>query len=187
MIHRRIVQSMFCLSLFFVMLGCNESVSVPEDVARQLTIEQAVIEPGFTWLQPTMDTYTPNAESVKQIADMYNADPNRSVIVYVNPGCSCVGSRKYVPHTLKVLQAAGIPSSKISIFAMRTASGRHPNSDKYKLEGLPSVYILKGNMTTFYFETKNEVSTWRSSTDDKKTTVTEQDPIEAVLAQGFAL
>ncbi|HRI30622.1 MAG TPA: hypothetical protein PLQ21_03770, partial [Candidatus Kapabacteria bacterium] len=178
--------SIMCLPLFFIMLGCNESVSVPEDIARQLTVEQAVIEPGFTWLQPTMDTYTPNAESVKQIADSYSADPNRSVIVYVNPGCSCVGSRKYVPHALKTLQAAGIPSSKITIFTMRTASGRHPHSDKYILEGLPSVYILKGTTTTFYFETKNEVSTWRSATSSRNT-VTEKDAIETVLAQGFAL
>lgn len=186
MMHRRIAQSIVCLSLFFIMLGCEESTSVPEDVARQLTIEQAVVEPGFTWLQPTMDTYTPNPESVKQIADMYNADPNRSVIVYVNPGCSCVGSRKYVPHTLKTLQAAGIPSKKITIFTMRTASGRHPNSDKYKLEGLPSVYLLKGNTTTFYFETKNEQSSWRSATGSANV-VTEKDAIETVLAQGFAL
>jgi len=186
MMRRRIVQSIVCLSLFFIMLGCEESTSVPEDVARQLTIEQAVVEPGFTWLQPTMDTYTPNPESVKQIADLYNADPNRSVIVYVNPGCSCVGSRKYVPHTLKTLQAAGIPSQKITVFTMRTASGRHPNSDKYKLEGLPSVYLLKGSTTTFYFETKNEQSSWRSSTGAANV-VTEKDAIEEVLAKGFAL
>lgn len=175
----------FLLCAFLFMVGCEET-AVPEDVARQLTVEQAKVEPGFTWLEPTMATYTPDAAAVNSIKTAYNADPNRSVIVYVNPSCTCDGSRVLVPHALRSLLEAGIPENKISIYVMRTSKAKHPNTDKYVLRGLPNIYLLKGDKTVFYIESENEVAARRTASESPKP-IGVQDKIEAILAEGFAL
>lgn len=174
---------LLCALLFIV--GCEET-AVPEDVARQLTVEQAKVEPGFTWLEPTMMTYTPDAAIVNSIKTAYNTDPNRSVVVYVNPSCTCDGSRVLVPHALRSLLEAGIPENKISIYVMRTSKAKHPNTDKYVLRGLPNIYLLKGDKTVFYIETENEV-TVRNPVGGSPKPIGAEDKIEAILAEGFAL
>lgn len=174
----------FVFSAILFIAGCEET-TVPEDVAKQLSVEQAKVEPGFTWLESAMITYTPDTNILKQIKNAYASNPNRSVVVYVNPSCSCDGSRVRVPQALRSLLEAGIPESKISIYVMRTSKAKHPYSDRYTLKGLPNIYILKGGKTVFFIESDNEAIRKYGLGETAKPIIA-SDKIESVLAEGFA-
>lgn len=172
-------------SVVLFIAGCEET-TVPEDVAKQLTIEQAKVEPGFTWLESTMLTYAPDTNILNQIKKAYASDPNRSIIVYVNPSCSCDGSRVLVPQALRSLLEAGIPESKISIYVMRTTKAKHPYSDRYTLKGLPNIYILKDGKTVFFIESDSD-AVKKYGLGETAKPIAASDKIESVLAEGFAL
>lgn len=182
--HRLYYVSALLFAVLFV-VGCDET-TVPEDVAKQLTVEQAKVEPGFTWLEPTMMTYTPDADAVNQIKNSYMADPNRTVIMYLNPSCTCDGSRKTIPNALRTLHDAGVPDSKIVIYVMRSSKAKHPHSDRYSLKGLPNIYLLKGDKTVYYIETESEVTKYHQVGGSEKQ-IGATDKIETILAEGFAL
>ncbi|MFM8455503.1 MAG: hypothetical protein ACKOAK_01935, partial [Ignavibacteria bacterium] len=66
---------------------------------------------------------------------------NQKIYFFVNPSCSCDGTKKTFPHAIRILKDADIPDDRIVIYSMKSHTDDHPLKDKFTLRDLPSIFI----------------------------------------------
>lgn len=161
--------------------GCN-STNDPDSVGEQITLTQLRQTPGFTWFDPTVASYTPNSAIVSQIATEFQAKKQK-VYLFVKPMCTCVGTTQRFPHTIRILQDAGLTENDIIIVSMHSAKDKHPFSDRFTVRGLPSFFITRAESPVFAIQTVDEVLFANPlSSPDKPA---ESPVMEDVLLEGF--
>lgn len=124
-----------------VAMSCSDSTS-PEYNAERMTIQTLSSKLGFEWFPAEMAAFQPDTAGIRAIKDAYDADTHKFYL-YVNPSCSCKGTQKLFPHTIRILQDAGVKESDIEIYSMRSTSDKHPYMDKMPVQKLPTIFVLK--------------------------------------------
>jgi len=142
-----------------ILLGSCASNEPTEYVAKLTTVAELNNTAGFSWLEPEIVTYTVDTAVINQIKTSWQTN-KRQFTVFVNPSCSCEGTKKLFPHFIRVLREAGIPDSYMNIYSMRSSSDKLPDDIKaqgYTIEFLPTIYI-RNNSSTVKVITANPVN-----------------------------
>jgi hypothetical protein len=138
------------LSLLLVALcavfavSCSESTA-PEYKAEKMSITQLNETLGYEWFKAEVAVYTPDAGKVQRIDEAYDPETT-SFYLFVNPSCSCKGTQKLFPHTVRILQDAGVTESHMEIYSMRSTSDEHPYMDLLQVHRLPTIFVVKNGV-----------------------------------------
>lgn len=127
--------------------------------AKLTTISELNNSAGFAWLEPEISTYQVDATVINQIKTSWETN-KREFTIFVNPSCSCEGTKKLFPHFIRVLREAGIPESHLKIYTMRSAEDKLPEDVKtqgFTVSFLPTIYI-RNNGTNVKVITENPAS-----------------------------
>lgn len=127
-----------CAMLFS---ACSESTA-PEDNAEKVSVQSLSSTLGFDWFSAEMTKYQPDAAKVLELQGKYNPATD-AVYLYVNPSCGCKGTQKLFPHTMRVLNDAGIKEPRVEIYSMRSATDKHPYMSFMPVKRLPTIYIVR--------------------------------------------
>ncbi|MBL8004417.1 MAG: hypothetical protein JNL36_04895 [Candidatus Kapabacteria bacterium] len=128
------------IPILFTSCASNEPT---EYVAKLTTVSELNNTAGFSWLEPEIATYTVDTNVINSIKTSWQSN-QRQFTVFVNPSCSCEGTKKLFPHFIRVLRDAGIPESAMKIYSMRSSSDKLPDDVKaqgFTIEFLPTIYI----------------------------------------------
>lgn len=125
-------------------ISCSESTA-PEYKAEKMSMSQLNSTLGYEWFKAEVATYTPDAAKVQSIDEAYDPETT-SFYLYVNPSCSCKGTQKLFPHTVRILQDAGVTESHMEIYSMRSTSDEHPYMDLLQVHRLPTIFIVKNGV-----------------------------------------
>ncbi len=145
----------FAALLFVSVAGCNKTTEATYE-GEQLSLTQLRSTPGFAWFDGEVATYTPDAAIVSKISAEYQAKKQR-IYIYVNPSCSCTGTKKRFPWIMRILQDAGVKEQDIIIVSMHNASDKQPFSGRFSVRGLPSFFITKDEAPVFAIQTVDQV------------------------------
>jgi hypothetical protein len=106
-------------------LGCQDTVTSTTDTTLgKISVEQFRAEPRYSvWFTPGYDAYPAStaqaqatfAQNVETIRNAFDST-RHSILMIVKPTCSCQKTQQTMPQVLKVLDAAGVPHSKIEIY-----------------------------------------------------------------------
>lgn len=132
-----------------ITMACSDATS-PEYNAERITAHTLSSKLGFEWFPEEVSSFQPDTAAVRAIKDAYSAD-NHKFYLYVNPSCSCKGTQKLFPHTIRILQDAGVKESDIEIYSMRSTSDKHPYMDKMPVQKLPTVFVVKNDVVVRSF------------------------------------
>jgi hypothetical protein len=132
---------LFIVGLFLA--AC--STQGPSDSAQQLTYSELTTTPGYAWFQAEMAAYTPNASMVDSVRAHYNASEQK-VCVFVKPSCSCTGTRRLFPRTVKTLQAAGVDMNSVEFWSMRTSADKQPYDPGVSIKALPTIVVMRNGV-----------------------------------------
>lgn len=149
----------FLLVIPILLVSCASNEPT-EYVAKLTTIAELNNTAGFSWLEPEIASYSVDTNVINSIKTSWLSNP-RQFTVFVNPSCSCEGTKKLFPHFIRVLRDAGIPESAMKIYSMRSSSDKLPDDVKaqgFTLEFLPTIYI-RNNGTNVKVITANPVNT----------------------------
>lgn len=128
------------IPILFTSCASNEPT---EYIAKLTTVSELNNTAGFSWLEPEIATYTVDTNVINSIKTSWQSN-QRQFTVFVNPSCSCEGTKKLFPHFIRVLRDAGIPESAMKIYSMRSSSDKLPDDVKaqgFTIEFLPTIYI----------------------------------------------
>lgn len=134
-----------CKSIVLIMIGmltlssCTTTTE-PSNSATQLTLTEISNNAGYAWFDAEKSLYVPDDSKVREINQNYK-NKNQKIYFFVNPSCSCEGTKKTFPHAIRILKDAGIPDDRIIIYSMKSHTDSHPMMDKFTLRGLPSIFI----------------------------------------------
>jgi len=134
------------IPILFVSCASNEPT---EYVAKLTTVAELNNTAGFSWLEPEIATYTVDTNVINSIKTSWQTN-QRQFTVFVNPSCSCEGTKKLFPHFIRVLRDAGIPESSLRIYSMRSSTDKLPDDVKaegYAIADLPTIYIRNNGAT----------------------------------------
>lgn len=168
------------LSLVIVQ-GCNTSTQ-PDPVAQELTLAQLRQTPGFAWFDGEVSSYNADAITVSQISAEYQAKKQK-VYMFVNPSCSCTGTKKRFPWITRILNDAGVSENDIVVVSMQSESNKHPYMNRFTVRGLPSFFITKDEATVFAIQTVKQ--TLYANPLDQPDKTAEADLLENILLDGF--
>lgn len=124
--------------------GCADGSS-PASTAAQMTLAELKTSAGYAWFPYESDGFTPDAAKIAEIGSVVSGEDK--VYMFVNPSCSCKGTQKLFPRTVKVLLEAGLKESQIEIWSMRSTSDAHPYKERFSLQALPTIYFVRGGAT----------------------------------------
>lgn len=127
-----------CLGIF-VLSSCT-STTEPNGTATLLTLNQISNNAGYAWFDAEKTLYVPDDSKIREISANFK-NKNQKIYFFVNPSCSCEGTKKTFPHAIRILKDAGIPDERIVIYSMKSHTDDHPLKDRFKLRGLPTIYI----------------------------------------------
>jgi hypothetical protein len=116
--------------------------------AEKIDIATLSKTPGYTWYDDQFKQYQPNQEKLNEIVQKFNPVADK-FIIYVKPSCSCAGTLQQFPAFMKILISSNIPDSCYSVYAMSSASNIHPYLNMYKVNEIPSFFLIK-NGTPVY-------------------------------------
>lgn len=125
-------------------VSCSESTA-PEYKAEKLSMTQLNSTLGYEWFKAEVAVYTPDTSKVRRINEAYEPSTT-SFYLYVNPSCSCKGTQKLFPHTVRILQDAGVTEPRMEIYSMRSASDEHPYMNLMQVHRLPTIFIVKNGV-----------------------------------------
>ncbi len=137
---------LFCIP--FIVGSCSNNEPT-EFVAKLTTVSELNTSAGFAWLEPEISIYQVDTTTIKAIKTSWESN-KRDFTLFVNPSCSCVGTKKLFPHLVRVLREAGIPESYLKIYSMRSATDKLPEDVKTKgltVTYLPTIYIRNNDVT----------------------------------------
>lgn len=107
----------------------------------QITYDDLLKEPGFSWLKKGADNYAPDKES---IAYLQKELPGYEIIVFL--GTWCEDSQNLIPKLYKTLQAAGYPMRRYSMYGVdRAKTAKYVEHKLYKIERVPTIILFKKN------------------------------------------
>jgi hypothetical protein len=145
---KRILALVCCVLIAGTMfISCTDSTSTA-GTATLLTLSELRNSAGYTWFDAEIALYTPDNALVQQISQAWQ-EKKQKVYFFVNPSCTCNGTKKTFPHAIRILKDAGIPDSMIVIYSMRSAKDDHPLQSRFTLRGLPSIFITSGTDTRY--------------------------------------
>lgn len=134
--------SSFMIMLVIGMMAlssCTETTN-PTNSATLLTMTDLTTSAGYAWFDAEKANYSPDDSKVNSIKSAYQ-QKNQKIYFFVNPSCSCDGTKKTFPHAIRILKDAGISDDRIIIYSMKSYTDDHPLKDKFTLRGLPSMFI----------------------------------------------
>jgi len=133
--------SLICLlNLSMTILSSCTTNTEPTSSATLLTLSQISNNAGYAWFDAEKSIYTPDDSKVRDIKQAFN-NKNQKIYFFVNPSCSCDGTKKTFPHAIRILKDADIPDDRIVIYSMKSHTDDHPLKDKFTLRDLPSIFI----------------------------------------------
>ena len=114
------------LSILALTIGaCQDSPTTPADQRLgRMTVNEFRADPGYSiWFDLGYDAYPGTAAGAQARFDQHVAtirsafDSSRhEILMVVKPTCSCQKTQQTMPQVLKVLDAAGVPHSKVNIW-----------------------------------------------------------------------
>jgi hypothetical protein len=113
-----------CL-LALTVVACEDTpTTTPDTQLGKITVDEFLAEPRYSvWFSSGYDAYpaaSPQSQALfadKVAAIRSSFDSSRhSILMIVKPTCSCQKTQQTMPQVLKVLDAAGVPHSKIDIW-----------------------------------------------------------------------
>ncbi len=101
----------------------------------------ALDQPPFSeWFKPGLKAYNPDTETVIRLIN--NMAPEYDYIIVM--GTWCPDSHREVPRMIRVLDAAGVPASKITIYAVdRKLKARHTPVKNLDIHNVPTLIVSK--------------------------------------------
>lgn len=152
--------SLLLLTLFVPLFISSCANNEPTEYEAKLTtVAELNNSAGFAWLEPEITTYQVDAAVINQIKASWETN-KRDFTIFVNPSCSCTGTKKLFPHFIRVLREAGIPETYLKIYTMRSAEDKLPETVKtqgFSVAFLPTIYI-RNNGTNVKVITENPAS-----------------------------
>jgi hypothetical protein len=116
--------------------------------AEKIDIATLSKTPGYTWYDDQFKQYQPKQEKLNEIIQKFKPSVDK-FIIYVKPSCSCAGTLQQFPAFMKILISSNIPDSCYSVYAMNSASNIHPYSSMYKVNEIPSFFLLKNGAPVY--------------------------------------
>jgi hypothetical protein len=110
--------------------------------AEKIDIATLSKTPGYTWYEDQFKLYQPNQVQINEIVQKFNPAIDKFCI-YVKPSCSCAGTLQQFPAFMKILVSANVPDSCYEIYSMSSSSNDHPYMSMYKVNEIPSFFLLK--------------------------------------------
>lgn len=137
------------LAITFVLVACNSNINNPDDKpAILVSLTEIENEPGYIWFPLEYQSYKPDSVRVDSIKKAYNLTTD-SVLIFVNPSCSCSGTVKQFPDIMKILLKAGFPESQCKIYSMLSYRAPHPYTSMLTLHQLPAAFLLRNNKVVY--------------------------------------
>jgi hypothetical protein len=164
-----------------ILSSCTTNTE-PSNSATLLPLSEITNNVGYQWFDAEKSVYIPDDSKVRDIRTHFQ-NKNQKIYFFVNPSCSCDGTKKTFPRAIRILKDAGIPDDRIVIYSMRSHTDDHPLKDKFTLRGLPSIYITVNDNVKCKMEVidgKLYVS-GNGKSDDSPSS-----KLEEVIADGFS-
>ncbi len=127
--------------LIFSLIRCTETVA-PEYEAQPMTLEQLRSTPGYSWFDLEMSLYEPDTQLVAAIAQAYQPGVHHFTF-FVKPECQCKGTAQLSPRFVRILLAAAVPDTAMTIYSMRTPQDKHPDPDRFQIQKLPTIFCTR--------------------------------------------
>lgn len=131
------------LTVLFLVAACE--TTTPDPAGQLMSISDLGENPGYSWYQTEIASYTPDASMVDSIVRNFQS-ADEKVCIFVRPSCGCRGTQRLFPQIMKTLIAAKVDMSKIEIWSMRNPSDKTPYSSTLKLTTLPSIVVTKNGV-----------------------------------------
>lgn len=178
----KLLASAFIVIFGMTLLSSCTTNTEPTNSASLLTIEQISNNAGYAWFDAEKSMYAPDDSKVRDINQAFK-NKNQKIYFFVNPSCSCDGTKKTFPRAIRILQDAGVPSDRIVIYSMKSHTDDHPLKDKFQLRGLPSIFITVNDEIKCKMEVidGNLKVTGNGKIDDSP-----GQKLEEVIADGFS-
>ena len=164
------------------MLSSCTTNTEPTNSATLLTVDQISNNAGYAWFDAEKITYIPDGSKVRDINQAFK-NKNQKIYFFVNPSCSCDGTKKTFPRAIRILQDAGIPSDRIVIYSMKSHTDDNPLKDKFKLRDLPSIFITVNDELKCSMEV---IDGKLYVTGNGKKDYSPSNKLEEVMADGFS-
>ncbi len=163
------------------MSSCNQTTEPSTGTASLLSLSDLNNSAGYSWFEAEKTLYKPDDSKIRDIASEFK-NKNHMIYFFVNPSCSCIGTKKTFPHVIRILKDAGVPDANIVIYSMKSFTDNHPLKDKFTLRGLPSIFITVNGNAKYSIEVIDDVLyvSGGSKKDDKPSEV-----LESILLEGF--
>lgn len=129
--------------LCVMVLSSCTSTDVPEANAELLSMTLLTQSPGYSWFVAEMATFSPNVTMVADVNAAMSSQPNKKVLIFVKPSCSCRGTQRLFPQVMKTLVAANVDPARIEIWSMHSASDKQPYQSIISLADLPAIYVIE--------------------------------------------
>ena len=137
------------IAFFVLALVINSCDNNPVNAtAEKIDIPTLSKTPGYTWYDDQFNIYQPNQDKIKEIVQKFNPAVDKFVL-YVKPSCSCVGTQQQFPAFMKILISSNVPDSCYSVYAMNNAANLHPYMNVYKVNEVPSFFLMKNGIPVY--------------------------------------
>jgi len=108
----------------------------------QVTFEDLRKEPSFNWLQRGETAYKPDTAAIRFLKQYL---PNYEMVVVF--GTWCDDSHILVPKLSKVMQVAGYPMAKLSMYgADRAKQTKNIEHKLYRIERVPTIILYQNHV-----------------------------------------
>lgn len=131
--------------------SCTTSTEPTSNSATLLTMSELSSSAGYAWFDAEKSMYTPDDSKIRDINSEFK-QKNQKIYFFVNPSCSCNGTKKTFPHAIRILKDAGVTEDRIVIYSMKSYTDDHPLKDKFTLRGLPTIFVTVNDAVTCKME-----------------------------------
>ena len=131
------------LTVISLVAACE--TTTPDPSGQLMSISDLGGNPGYSWYQTEIASYTPDASMVDSIVSNFQP-ADEKVCIFVRPSCGCRGTQRLFPQIMKTLMDAKLDTSKIEIWSMRNPSDKTPYSSTLELTTLPSIVVIKNGV-----------------------------------------
>lgn len=176
------IRSLIMIIFGITMLASCTTNTEPSGSATLLPLSEISNNAGYSWFEAEKAIYQPDDSKIREISDSYK-NKNQKIYFFVNPSCSCDGTKKHFPHAIRILKDAGIPDDKIVIYSMKSHTDNHPLMDRFQLRGLPTIFITVNDNEKCRMEVINGKLYVTGNGKDKDSSETK---IDEILAKGFS-
>lgn len=176
-----VFRSIIAMFIGMITLSSCTTNTEPSGAATQLTLSEISNNAGYAWFDAEKTLYVPDDSKVRTISESFKSK-NQKIYFFVNPSCSCEGTKKTFPHAIRILKDAGVPDDRIVIYSMKSHTDSHPLMDKFTLRGLPSIFITVNDNLKCKMEVIDGklLVTGNGKVDDSPGS-----KLEEVMAEGF--